>query len=77
MASGSGFPVPVDGLLSTFFITVGLFAVSRHFYADVFGYEALMKESREREDRQHLDDHESVEGADGGQAGRHAGPAIR
>ncbi|ACU71018.1 Glyoxalase/bleomycin resistance protein/dioxygenase [Catenulispora acidiphila DSM 44928] len=38
-------PVPADGLLLTHFLTVRDVALSRQFYADVFGGEIVMEEN--------------------------------
>ncbi|MEV4266725.1 VOC family protein [Kribbella sp. NPDC049584] len=37
MADGNDFPAPVEGLLVTHFLTVRDVAVSREFYANIFG----------------------------------------
>lgn len=45
MTSHSDLPVPEHGLLLTHFLTVRDVAVSRRFYADVFGGEVVMDEN--------------------------------
>ncbi|MEU0034160.1 MULTISPECIES: VOC family protein [unclassified Streptomyces] len=45
MTSPGGLPVPEHGLLLTYFVTVSDVAVSRRFYADVFGGEVVMEEN--------------------------------
>ncbi|WP_329190459.1 VOC family protein [Actinacidiphila glaucinigra] len=44
-ASPADLPVPEHGLLLTHFLTVRDVAVSRRFYADVFGGEVVMEEN--------------------------------
>jgi catechol 2,3-dioxygenase-like lactoylglutathione lyase family enzyme len=45
MASHGDLPVPEDGLLLTHFLTVRDVAVSRRFYAEVFGGKVVMEEN--------------------------------
>ncbi|MFF2996698.1 VOC family protein [Streptomyces sp. NPDC057950] len=45
MTSHGDLPVPEHGLLLTHFLTVSDVAVSRRFYADVFGGEVVMEEN--------------------------------
>jgi catechol 2,3-dioxygenase-like lactoylglutathione lyase family enzyme len=45
MTSHGDLPAPEHGLLLTHFLTVGDVAVSRRFYADVFGGEVVMEEN--------------------------------
>lgn len=45
MTSHGDLPVPEHGLLLTHFLTVRDVAVSRRFYADVFGGEVVMEEN--------------------------------
>lgn len=45
MPSTDDWPVPNSGLLVTHFLTVHDVAVSRQFYADIFGGEVVLEEN--------------------------------